>query len=63
MYFDPNPRQPQDTSGAEAFEGLGLLMLPAVLGKVKSIAKEVFHRAGQRKLVPFRAPQPVKRFQ
>ena len=30
----------QDTSGAKAFEGLGLLMLPAILGKVKSISKE-----------------------
>jgi hypothetical protein len=53
----------QDASGAEAFEGLGLLMLLAILGKVKSISKEVFHRAGQGKQVPFRVPYPVQRLQ
>jgi hypothetical protein len=53
----------QDTSGAEAFEGLGLLMLPAILGKVKSISKEVLHWAGHRKQVPLRAPHPVQRLQ
>jgi hypothetical protein len=37
----------QHASGAEAFEGLGLLVLLAILSEVKSISKEVLHRAGQ----------------
>jgi hypothetical protein len=43
----------QDTSGAEAFEGLGLLVLLSILGQVKSISEEVLHRGGQRMQVPF----------
>jgi hypothetical protein len=53
----------QNASGAEALEGLGPLMLLAILRKVKSISKEVLHRAGQGKQVPFRTPHPVQRLQ
>src|ERR1035438_5470693 len=53
----------QDASGAEAFKRLGLLVLLAILGKVKSISKEVLHRAGQGPQVPFRASHPVQRLQ
>jgi molecular chaperone GrpE (heat shock protein) len=39
----------QDASRAEALEGLGLPVLLAILGKVKSISKKVHHRLGQGK--------------
>src|SRR2546421_8881126 len=53
----------QHASGAEAFEGLGLLVFLAILGKVKGISKEVLHRSGQGVQVPFRASHPVQRLQ
>src|SRR5207253_8426712 len=53
----------ENASGAEAFEGLGLLVLLAILGKVKSISEEVLNRAGQGTQVPLRASHPVERLQ
>ena len=40
-----------------------LLVLLAILGEVKSISKQVFHRVGQGTQVPFRASHPVQRLQ
>src|SRR5438874_5744539 len=37
-------------------------MLPAILGKVKSISKEVLHRAGHRKQVRFELPTQYSGF-
>src|SRR5437762_3010159 len=53
----------QNASGAEASEELSLLVLLAILAEVKSISKQVHHRAGQGKQVPFRAPHAAQRLQ
>ena len=50
----------QDTGGTEASERLSLLVLPAVLRKVKSKSEKVHHGFGQGKQVPLRAPHPVQ---
>src|ERR1017187_8540825 len=53
----------QHAGGTEATERLSLLVLPAILRKVKRESEKVHYWRGQGEQIPLRAPHPLQRFQ